>query len=385
MRLCRLCGHTLSVILDFGEQCLGGHFPGPGEPDPPRYPLVLCSCPACGLIQLGHTVPPSKMFGSGYGYRSGVTETMRRHLEGIATDAVQGLGRTPRRVLDIGCNDGTLLSCVGAPEKVGIDPTNLDAVWPHFARIQGMFPQDLPKHPDLTGFDLIFSIACFYDADDPVAFAKAVRANLADDGVWCCEVADANAMLEGAWDSICHEHLCYYTRESFTHVCNRAGLYWFKCEKNKCNGGSLRFWVRKAELESTDVPKGKMDHSSLATWVKLSRESIRKFLGEMIVAQKPVHLLGASTKANTWLQHCGAIASGGIQVASDRDPRKHGCRTPGTNIPIVSEEESRAMKPDVYVCAPWHFRDEILEREKDFLGRGGQMVFPLPTLEVVTK
>jgi hypothetical protein len=381
---CRVCGAELGKVLDLGTQCLQGTFPGPDEPDPPRFPLVLGACTRCGLAQLTHTVDPQLLFGAGYGYRSGVTRTMRTHLREAALEAWGLLPNAldSKRVLDIGCNDGTLLSVF--PEgwfRVGIDPCGVASVPEGALLLNGFYPQDMMRDAE---YDLIFSVACFYDADDPVAFARAVRDNLSPGGVWCCEVADLNALTgKLAYDGICFEHLGYYGKSSFQNVLARAGLELVRVSANGCNGGSLRFYARRDERGGRPW----QDHAVATDWelfarrVVLHRSELRAKVASLRDAGKLVHLLGASTKVNTLLQYCD-LHGGQIFAASERDPRKHGRRTPGTAIPILVEEESRAQKPDAYLVGPWHFKDEIVARERG-AGYRGQLVFPLPRLEVV--
>ncbi len=731
---CRVCHAGLEAVLDLGMQNLGGQFPAVGEQDPPSAPLKLMRCVGCGLAQLAHTVSPELMFRS-YGYRSGVTETMRGHLHRLADEAWWMLPERhlDTRVLDIGGNDGTLLAHIPLPQinKYLIDPSDVPSLhgYDYGIRRKGFFPQDMPA--DWMAFDLIFTVACFYDADDPVAFAQAVAARLAPDGLWCVEVADARKMArEGGWDAIClppddpvatfdglrpissvkvgdlvmthngryravekvyerfhdgdlielraygfghtlrvtpnhpvmvkgrdgwswvearrvcvgdvvgrpileevedveeifhanqegrwgeatmkmyrvpfgddmmkvmgwylaegcvtdaqllfyfgtsteeirlaeecrdtikrlgfvatirtprtstcvaasvilgriledhlgkgaagkrikpsimklprrklealflaymqgdgyryrddqylrastvsenlaydvaavanrigykccitkqarpltceiegrivnqqplwdilvhlnpakrmkcwleggyqcgrvrmatrttykgmvhniavegdqtyvspamtvhncHEHVCYYDARTLQRACNRAGLVIKYGEANDCNGGSIRFYLTHGDpisWQGESIPTTASEWIDFASHVERSRNEIADFLFK----SKPgkVHLLGASTKANTWLQAVGANAAV-IQAASDRDRRKVGRRTPGTGIPIVSEEESRQMRPDVYLIGPWPFRNELIERERDFLCGGGKLVFPMPKLQVV--
>jgi SAM-dependent methyltransferase len=372
---CRVCKGHLAHVLDLGMQVLGGQFPKLGEPDPPSAPICLSRCDSCGLVQLSDTVDPELMFRD-YGYRSGVTATMRGHLTDLAIEAVGMLGKPNPRILDIGGNDGTLLRNCSTSDKFLIDPANMPDNPDGVNRCQGFFPQDVPA--DWKDFDLIFTVACFYDADDPVAFAQAVAQRLKPDGIWCVEVADAVKMAQdGGWDAICHEHLCYYDYPSFHNICSYAGLEIIRQSRNDCNGGSLRFHARRRNtscfpVSATHTYKLWCD---FADAVERSKEEIATLL--LKYTNKRVHLLGASTKANTWLQAVG-VTPRTIQFASDRDPRKVGRMTPGTHIPIISEEESRALNPDVYIVGPWQFEKEIVEREQDFLKRGGKLVFPLP-------
>lgn len=383
---CRVCRAELQTVLDFGLQCLGGIFPLLEEPDPPKAPLKLCVCLGCGLAQLGATVDPEAMFRD-YGYRSGVTETMTKHLKDFAGQAMAMLpNETDRRpsALDIGGNDGTLLNHLGNVwEKRLIDPSNVVVSGTAWDKAHGYFPKDMPS--DWKNFDLIFTVACFYDADDPVAFAQAVADNLAPDGLWCVEVADAARMVkEGGWDSICAEHLCYYDETTFRNICGRAGLQVVRVQRNDCNGGSIRFYVKRGSRVVGGAKMTLGEWFTFAKNVEKSRQEISEFL--LANLSKKIHLLGASTKANTWLQAINAptIVWDSLEVVSDRDPRKIGRKTPGTGIRIVSEEESRALRPDIYICGPWHFRSELIKREDAFLRGGGTLVFPLPTLQVVS-
>lgn len=385
---CRVCGGALREVLDLGRQCLQGVFPGPGEADPPRFPLVLARCvDGCGLVQLAHTVEPGLMFNEGYGYRSGVTQTMREHLNDLAIEAADVLGRVPERVLDIGCNDCTLLRHFPTSIRVGVDPSTDGATAVQDGEVDMILQEPYPtKNAALRSkFDLIFTVACFYDADDPVAFAAAVRDNLAEGGLWCVEVADLTATIRGAWDSIVSEHLCYYEFGTLSEVMRRAGLAPVKATYNACNGGSLRVYARKGASPDVDETFADAAHLGRMVWkVHGSARRLKDCLHQYRKDGLEVHLLGASTKANTVLQFC-EVTPELIQYASDRDPRKAGRRTPGTGIPIVSEEESRAMRPDVYVCLLHGFKDEVAAREKEFLDRGGGLVFPLPTFSEVRR
>jgi hypothetical protein len=384
---CRLCGGDLNVVLDLGDQCLAGQFPRPEDPDPPAYPLELLRCDGCGLVQLAHTVNPEAMFRD-YWYRSGVSGTMRKHLFECVREACDVLGRNPELVLDIGGNDKTLLSYFAYYKGTSVDPARVESRYEGFRHIPDFYPT-----PKLAGekFDLIFSIACFYDADDPLAFATAVRENLADDGVWCLEVANLPDMLRNlSYDAICHEHLCYYSAATLDRIFVETGLAVVGHSFNCCNGGSLRVYLKK-------------DRYTVNNWFKtvevaeeIGKKQIDKFAEKVTARQlrlltlaetwkeqgKKVHLLGASTKANVVLQHC-YLDKSQIAAASDRDPRKVGRVTPGTRIPIISEEESRKLKPDVYLTVLAHFREELLAREKDFLAAGGKIIFALPDVEEV--
>ena len=384
---CRVCEGSLEDVLDLDGQALAGRFPKVGEPDPPAFPLVLGRCKdiACGLVQLRHTVDPELMFRD-YWYRSGVTQTMRDHLRQIAHQSVRLLGRVPERVLDIGCNTGELLrNFWGSIKRYGCDPS---AVAKEVADFGILVPELYPTKA-LAGikFDLIFTIACFYDTDQPLQFARAVYENLADDGLWCIEVASLVHMIDSlSYDAICHEHLLYFDESALVNLLREAGFELFQLDCNDCNGGSIRLYARKQRLSLDEIytPKVPISHDWRRFHDRLGRhrDEFMRFLCHCYNDDKVVHLLGASTKANTMLQYCW-IFPPLIRAAADKDERKWGRQTPKTHIPIVSEEESRAMKPDIYLVGPRHFRSELIEREKAFLQRGGKLLFPLPELEIV--
>ena len=412
---CRVCGSpALTPVIDLGPQHLQGSFVKLGREMPPnrRIPCQLVRCDpsqdesSCGLLQMRHTVPPEILY-SNYWYASGTNQTMRDHLEGIALEARMLAGNespVKSRVLDIGCNDLTLLGHfpVGSWERVGIDPSAKPRNDDEFKVFDCLFQG--PLDPNTDRFDVITSIAMFYDLEDPVEFARAVRQILKPLGVWIFEVAYLPAMLaNNSYDTICHEHLEYYSLAVLEKIMALAGLSVFRAELNDCNGGSIRCYVfdqnsrralpasyatelrrlREAEFDlalDTDQP-----YLSFQSRIANHREKLMGLLREIKKRGESIHILGASTKGNTLLQFCG-IDSRLIDCAADRNPEKHQAMTLGSCIQIVCEEESRKRKPDWYLVLPWHFRKELLEREQYEFHKLGQktpgFIFPLPEIEV---
>jgi cyclopropane fatty-acyl-phospholipid synthase-like methyltransferase len=413
-RSCRACGSSaLTPVTDLGEQYLQGSFVKPGKSRPPsrRIPLTLVRCDptrdenACGLLQLSHSTPPRVLYAE-YWYRSGTNNTMRMHLATIAREAEEHVLHPQARVLDIGSNDGTLLRAYPSSyRRVGIDPSNIgqDSADSDLTIIQDLFPSaELPGRVGREPFDIITSIAMFYDVEDPVAFVSEVKKLLADTGIWVFEVAYMPTMLEqNAYDTICHEHLEYYSLGVLEYILERAGMRVVSASLNAINGGSIRCVAthhdnfvastaagarqldelrqREFELElDTDRP-----YRAFQDRIESHREELRALLRVIKQSGQRIHVYGASTKGNVLLQWCG-IDNSIIECAADRNEEKHGARTLGTDIPIVSEAESRALNPDYYLVLPWHFREEFLERERETLQRGIRMIFPLPTIEVVS-
>jgi SAM-dependent methyltransferase len=413
-RTCRVCQSAfLTKVIDLGEQYLQGSFVKPGRQLPPmrKMPTSLVRCDpmrdetACGLLQMEYTVPPEILY-SVYWYRSGTTATMRNHLSGIAREAAALVGNPKARVLDIGCNDGTLLAAYPKGfAKFGIDPSDLAEEVPADVKlVRDLFPSEelfavLGGEP----CDIVTSIAMFYDLEDPIAFARAIKRLLAPDGIWCLEMSYMPKMLTMmSYDTICHEHLEYYSLAVIEHILQEADLKLIDASLNSINGGSIRCYaahasnleyrrdeftrniqmIRQDEFDmelDTDQP-----YRLFQERVEAHKEELFGLISKLRAEGKRVHLYGASTKGNTILQWCG-IDKRLVDMAAERNPDKYGARTLGTDIPIVSEEESRNARPDYYLVLPWHFREEILDREKKLLDAGIGMIFPLPTIELVQR
>ena len=413
---CRVCGsRALTKVIDLGEQYLQGSFVKPGKELPPtrRIACTLVRCDptrdenACGLLQMEHTVPPEILY-SAYWYRSGTNQTMRDHLRNIAEEAARLIGDKadgPARVLDIGCNDGTLLHCYPqAYDKFGVDPSDVAQEVTGATVVQDIFPSaELLKRLGNKKFDAVTSIAMFYDLEDPIAFSKGIANVLAPEGLWIFEMSYMPMMLAmNSYDTICHEHLEYYSLTIIETILKAAGMKVFNVSTNNINGGSLRCYATHADnfrfktdefaqnlklmrqeefdLElDTDKP-----YKHFQDRINVHREELLSLLKKLKKDGKRIHIYGASTKGNTILQWCG-IDNRLIDVAAERNPDKYGARTLGTDIPIVSEADSRAMNPDYYLVLPWHFKDEFVVREKETLERGIGLIFPLPTVEIVRK
>ncbi|WP_085066155.1 class I SAM-dependent methyltransferase [Catenuloplanes japonicus] len=400
---CRICQGPLRTVLDLGPQYLQGSFVKPGFPAPPgeRFPLDLTRCTdaSCGLVQLRHTLPGDLLYDT-YWYRSRINDTMRTHLARIVESAVALHGGQPAAVLDIGCNDGTLLENYTGAERWGIDPSSAaDDAPDTITLIRDFFPSK--ELADEAGrFDVITSIAMFYDVENPVAFVREVERLLAPGGVWVVEVSYLPEMLEQTgYDSICHEHLSYYSLGALTRILAEAGLEIVRAGVNGVNGGSICCFVTRstevagraddsvpalAERErrlrlDTDAP-----YDAFAARVRQRRDELVTLLHGLREDGRVVHIYGASTKGNTLLQFSG-IDNTLIRYAAERNPDKFGARTLGTDIEIISEEQSRAARPDYYLVLPWHFRDEIVAREAATLAAGTRLIFPLPEIETITR
>lgn len=413
---CRVCGSSaLESVMDFGDQAIAGAFPPRGSEEPARYPLELVRCrphpgeDACGLLQLRHSVDSNLLYDS-YWYRSGINRTMTENLHQIASRAAELVGglREGDLVLDIGCNDGTLLDgyqeqAPGGVHYLGIDPSDVTryAVEKGYSVVNELFTRDAfagavaPRRAKV-----VTSIAMFYDLESPNDFARDIASCLAADGVWVTEFSYMPTMLEmNSFDTVCHEHLEYYSLAVIERVFGRAGLEVVHVELNDVNGGSIRLYaghaashmiapeqVRRLEEMRRNEREVGVDTARPYAEFKARSEKVRgslvDLLRELRKQGKTVHIYGASTKGNTTLQYCG-IDHDLVEFAADRNPDKWKSETIGTRIPIISEDESRMLEPDYYLVLPWHFLDEMIEREAAFFERGGLFIIPLPEVHVV--
>ncbi len=411
-KTCRVCGSSaLTPVINLGEQYLQGSFIKPGKELPPsrKIPTSLVRCDpmrderACGLLQMEYTVPPEVLY-SAYWYRSGTNNTMRAHLKGIVDRAVEMVKSERATVLDIGCNDGTLLGCYPTTfTRFGVDPSDVAQEVRVDARVvQDIFPsRELDRALNGQKCNIVTSIAMFYDLEDPIGFTREVKRVLAPDGLWIFEMSYMPSMLKlNSYDTICHEHLEYYSLAVIEYILRHAEMKVVNAELNTINGGSIRCYATHADslafkdtaslarikqlrqdefdLElDTDKP-----YRNFQDRINVHREELTALLRKLKREGKTLHVYGASTKGNTILQWCG-IDNRIVDFAAERNPDKYGACTLGTEIPIISESESRALKPDYYLVLPWHFKDEFVERERDILRSGTAMIFPLPQVSLV--
>jgi len=403
---CRLCGGAeLQSAFNLGVQHLTGVFPKSVDEPITAGPVELVKCMAaggCGLVQLRQSYNSEEMYGANYGYRSGLNPSMVRHLASKVEAILKtGVLRDGDVVVDIGSNDGTTLRAYpqGKYELVGIDPTGVK-----FAQY---YPASIRLIPEFFSADaiaqalggrkakVITSFSMFYDLEDPTAFAREIHGALDDEGMWVCEQSYLPAMLDtNSFDTICHEHLEFYTLKQVQWVAEKVGLRLIDVEFNAVNGGSFSFAAVKAGSTRTGRPEvvaqalahevshgldGMTVFTDFQARVQDARKNLVAFLHQAAADNKRVYGIGASTKGNVLLQYFG-IGPALLPQIGEVNPDKFGAFTPGTHIPLVPEDAVLASNPDYLLVFPWHFRDFFLSNPK-FKGR--TLVFPLPALEVV--
>ncbi len=396
---------NLISVLNLGKQALTGVFPKSAAEEITRGPLELVWCPESGLLQLGHTYSLTEMYGDNYGYRSGLNQSMVDHL----TNKIAFLERlralkAGEVVVDIGSNDCTTLKAYRAVgiNRVGIDPTGgkFASYYPDEIRlIPEFFSAEAYRSSERRQVAIVTSIAMFYDLDDPVDFARQIESILADDGIWHFEQSYMPSMLRlNSYDTICHEHLEYYSLQVVERILREAGLKIIDVTMNGINGGS--FAVTAVKVSNTSLKPNRAvidwmleqeDAMGLDTprpfrefeeRVFRHRNDFVRLVRSLTADGKRILGYGASTKGNVVLQFCGFTADD-IPAIAEINAEKFGRVTPGSNIPIMSEAEAKATAPDYFLVLPWHFKDGILRREKEFLAGGGKFIFPFPEIEII--
>ena len=411
---CRICGSkNLTSILNLGDQYFANYSSKSSDvvPFKEKIPLELVRCDksldseSCGLVQLRHTTPPNLMYDR-YFYRSGINQTMINNLNEIAQQAISKIKLNPNDiVIDIGCNDGTLLQNYKElpVRSVGFDPAKNMA---QFSKQTGatiitefFSAEEFIKNYGDEKAKIITSIAMFYDLENPNKFVDDISKILHPDGIWILELSYLPLMLsQNAFDTIVHEHLEYYHLDALEFLLSKFDLKVGDIQLNDINGGSFRVVVQHKEksidnksLEHITELREKEKNLSLHTnrqfdaFIKRindEKDKLVTFIKNEVSTGKIVHCYGASTKGNTLLQFYD-LDKKLVQFIADKNPDKWGRRTIGTDISIISEEESHSMNPDYFLILPWHFIKEFKEREKDYLKNGGKLLVPLPQFKVI--
>ncbi len=401
---CRLCSNTdLRDVFNLGEQTLTGVFPSSSSNDVPTGPVTLTKCndvTGCGLVQLKQTYNPDMMYGENYGYRSSLNISMVQHLK-TKVEKIEGLGllNCGDVILDIGCNDGTTLKLFDKKyTRIGIDPSAekfLDQYPPDIRVNCDFFSADAFKKISLDAkAKVITSFSMFYDLPDPLGFAKDIASCLRSDGIWVFEQSYLPEMLKtNSFDTICHEHLEFYSLKQILYILERASLKCIDVEFNKVNGGSFSIVaahqssnmyqnVEKInKIEQKEINDGIHTFEIYNTFKKRvdnlkseTKELIKRLNQDNI----SVYGIGASTKGNVLLQHYKLDEY--IKSIGEVNSEKFGMFTPGSGIPIIPENEVLKSSDAYFLILPWHFKEFFLQSSKF---RGKNLIFPLPDLEIV--
>jgi len=401
---CRICNNKyFSKLFSFGKMSFTGKFPKNFKDNIPKAFINLIMCKSCKLVQLDQNFNPKYLYDKNYGYRTGINTTMTNHVKMVVNEAVKLVKlKKEDAVLDIASNDGTLLSFYKKYIfSVGCDP--LAKKYKEYYKninfgIADFFNFDVIEKKGINKkFKVITALSMFYDLPDPNKFLKDVKKVLHKDGVFILEHADLLSIIKNCqFDTICHEHLEYYSSKITVELMKKHKLKIFDIKLNNINGGSKRYFI--CHDDATYKYNNKVD-KILKEEIKFKLNKVKTFINffklinfqkikliklieKINDSKKCIHGLGASTKGNVLLQYFN-ISNKQIKYIADRNPQKYNTYTPGTKIKIISEKLSRKIKPDFYLVLPWHFKTEILKRERLIRRNGTRFIFPLPKMKII--
>lgn len=401
---CRSCSSiNLINAFNLGNHYLTGVFPSSPYENIPKGFLDLVLCNSCKLLQLSNSFNPAQMYGENYGYMSSLNLVMVNHLKNKKQklDKIISL-KNGDIVCDIGSNDGTFLSFFSKNLKlIGVDPTikKLSKFYrKDIFKIDNFFSLNVVSKFILKKVKLITSISMFYDIENPVVFANDILELLDDDGIWHLEQSYMPMMIKNcSYDTICHEHLEYYSLSSIKFIFDKVGFKIIDLEFNNTNGGSFAITVSKKKSRYKEASalvnwllykEEVFKYNSIETFrdffnkIQKHKKVFRDLLTNLKDSKKLVVGYGASTKGNVILQFC-KIDNNLLPYICDVNSYKDGRFTPGTNIKILSEKKVKALKPDYFLVLPWHFKDFIIKKENNFLKKGGKLIFPMPDIEII--
>lgn len=391
---CRICKNkNFSSIIDLGNLSFTGQFPKKDSVTE-TAPLELIKCNDCELVQLAHNFSPDEMYGEFYGYASSQNTWMINHLR----NNIENLDKyylSEDLILDIGSNDGTSLTFFKKNvKKIGFDPSakKFQSNYNDAKLIIDFFnKENFFKNTDVKA-KVIISYAMFYDLEDPIKFARDIYEVLDDEGIWNLEQSYLPSMLlKNSFDTICHEHLEYYSLKQIKYICEKSNLKILDISTNEANGGSFNVIVSKKNSshlvsDNVDIFERKeqyffnnYNYSEFSNQINKNKLKLKSLLEQYKLDKRKIYVIGASTKGNVLLQYYG-IDSNLIDGVGEINPEKIGSYTPGSNIEIFHENDLLRDKNSILLILPWHFKEFFTSNAKF---KNFTQVYPLPFVEVI--
>lgn len=404
---CRVCKSVLgNKFLSLGPTPLANSFLRPEDLDKPEtfYPLDVCFCDICGLVQLGHVVPPEIMFRD-YIYVSGTSTAIPAHFSLLAKEVVERFKLDKDSlVVDIGGNDGTLLRGF---KNLGVRTLDIEPAT-NIARIAEGFGIEAVNEfwnkgtavkvaKERGKARVIIGTNVFAHVDDWDDFLEGINALMADDGVFIIEAPYLADLIEKIqFDTIYHEHLSYLAVRPLVALFKRFGLELFDCKRLDIHGGSIRLYVKKSAsgiqasgaVEELVLLEKILKLDSFNTYLDFAarvdslRQKLLGLLGKLKAEGNRIVGYGAPAKGNTLLNYC-KIGTEMVSYTVDKNSLKQGLYTPGTRIPIFPVEKLLEDSPEYVLILAWNFADEIIQQQKAFRERGGKFIIPLPEPRVI--
>jgi SAM-dependent methyltransferase len=401
MASCRSCrSDSLKVFLSLGALPLADGLLRPDQLSQPegRYPLDVALCESCALVQILETVPPEVLFGADYPYYSSFADALLRHsqanVEALIERRQLGSGSL---VIELASNDGYLLQYYvkrGVP--VLAEGPAKAAQAKGIPTRQAFFGKEFAEKLAAEGHraDVVHGNNVLAHVADLNGFVQGIATILKPTGVAVLEVPYVRDLIDhGEFDTIYHEHLCYFSVTALRTLFERHGLHLNAVEHHPIHGGSLRLFV-----ESVDAPQGSVleylseekraglaglgYYAGFAARVEAIRRELGGLLRELKARGHHLAAYGAAAKGATLLNYAG-IGADLLDFVVDRNVHKQGKYMPGVHIPIVAPSELMTRRPDYVLMLPWNFRDEILAQQTDFRRQGGKFIVPIPTVEIV--
>jgi cyclopropane fatty-acyl-phospholipid synthase-like methyltransferase len=403
---CRICkGGNLIEFLDLGIQPHCNSFLREDQlKDPePKYPLKMMFCPDCKLAQLSYVVDADIMF-KDYLYVSGTTRTLSEHFRCSAEKLTQKFSLKPDSlVVDIGSNDGTFLKHFQdlGMRTVGVEPADNIA---EIAAKNGVetvndyFSEKTAQkiRAEKGAASLITAAGVFFHIDDMDDVCRGIYELLADDGVLHVQAIYLGDVLkQNSFDNIYHEHLSLYTVTPLTELFSRFGMTIFDLEHSDIHGGTMLYYVcREGARPINESVEKQLEYERSMGWDKLQayeefaervhsiRKELKNILTDLKSQGKRIAAYTAPAKGNTLLNFC-EIGPETLECAAERAPLKIGLFTPGTNIPVMDEDEVMKNPPDYFLLLAWNFKDELLQKNQAFRDKGGKFIIPIPYPHIV--
>jgi SAM-dependent methyltransferase len=402
---CLSCGNkALTPILSLGMLPLANAYPRVSDPrEEPRFPLDLAFCHDCCLVQLTHVVPRDQLF-SEYLYFSSYSNSMLQHAQQLVRQLVEerGLGADSLAV-EVASNDGYLLQYFkqSGVSVLGVEPaTNIArcAVEERdIPTVNAFFDEQLAtdlRQENPEGADVVLALNVLAHIDDLNGFVRGIGIMLKNAGIAVIEVPYVRDMIERTeFDTIYHEHLCYFSVHSVAKLVSRHGLMLKRVERVTLHGGSLRLYVGRGAEHGPTAQKILAEERELGLdcedfyadfgrRVKALKESLNATVERLRKEGGRIAGYGAAAKGTILLNYCG-LDNDTIVFVADRNPHKQGRRIPGCGIPIYAPDAIAEQHPDYVLLLVWNLRDEILKQERSYLESGGRFIVPVPKVELV--
>tara|TARA_A100001011_G_scaffold397951_1_gene500644 strand:+ start:679 stop:1899 length:1221 start_codon:yes stop_codon:yes gene_type:complete len=404
IKKCRNChSKRFSKILDLGNQYFTGYFPSKNQ-RVPKGNLQLILCNKCKLVQLKHNFDLNKLYGKNYGYRSSLNKSMVAHLKKKQKFLIKKYKiKKEDYVLDIGSNDGTFLNFFENYQNLyGIDPTIMKFGKYYnkgINKISDFFSSYRLKKKTNKKFKLITSMSMFYDLKQPNLFIRDIKNSLSENGIWHFEQSYLPLMIKTlSFDTICHEHLEYYSFAIVNKMLNQNGMKILNVKFNSINGGSFEIYSTKKNTNLYKVDKKNINrilkkeksegfenldvYRNFSKKIEKHKLKLKSLLNSIKQKNKKIFGYGASTKGNVLLQYY-KIDNSTLDGIFEVNENKFGKFTPGTKIPIIDEKKLYKIKPDYLLVLPWHFKNFFIKKLKNKLPSKTKFIFPLPKVSIV--